>query len=44
MGLEAIGGLSGNSACLKILSQTEKVLDLILKGQIVNRDEVKLAA
>ena len=37
--------LSPHSACLKVMSQTEKVINLILNGKEVNKEAViKLAA
>ena len=37
--------LSPHSACLRVMSQTEKVLKLILKGEEINKETVrKLAA
>jgi hypothetical protein len=37
--------LSPHSACLRVMSQTEKVLNLILKGEEINKEAFrKLAA
>jgi len=37
-------GMEAHTACLKVLSETEKVLNLILTGQVAGKDEFKSAA